>query len=211
MAASKMLVCGWGSRRQWGDVVIRADAAIQAEAEVEEEEANAEGASLGFWKRVKRPVMQTLAGTTYIHIQAVVDMWGVGRPREQLLLTGPAHSSSLWEGTGRLASHIWLSRPVPPYSLQEGAGRHNEGAGRYHVGIWPSRPVHFCSPGRPTCFGHLTQWPAHPSSMWEVAGRPRNEFLLPFMVCMEGHTPGIHLMTHLFTPAYYIPELYVVI
>ncbi|KAG1877558.1 hypothetical protein F4604DRAFT_1680210 [Suillus subluteus] len=160
----------------------------------------------------------------------LVSATGVGRPREQLLLTGPAHSSSLWEGTGRLASHIWLSRPVPPYSLQEGAGRHNvsiwpsrpvhfcmppyslrEGAGHYHVGIWPSRPVHFCSSGRPTCFGHLTQWPAHPSSMWEVAGWPRNEFLLPFMVCMEGHTPGIHLMTHLFTPAYYIPELYVVI
>ncbi|KAG1838694.1 hypothetical protein F4604DRAFT_1995599 [Suillus subluteus] len=84
------------------------------------------------------PVMQTLAGTTYIHIQAVVDMWGVGRPREQLLLTGPAHSSSLWEGTGRLASHIWLSRPVPPYSLQEGAGRHNVQAGRHALGISPS-------------------------------------------------------------------------
>ncbi|KAG1882274.1 hypothetical protein F4604DRAFT_1678668 [Suillus subluteus] len=71
----------------------------------------------------------------------LVSATGVGRPREQLLLTGPAHSSSLWEGTGRLASHIWLSRPVPPYSLQEGAGRRN-------VSIWPSRPVHFCICGK---------------------------------------------------------------
>ncbi|KAG1861217.1 hypothetical protein F4604DRAFT_1684046 [Suillus subluteus] len=106
----------------------------------------------------------------------LVSATGVGRPREQLLLTGPAHSSSLWEGTGRLASHIWLSRPVPPYSLQEGAGRRNvsiwpsrpvhfcmppyslrEGAGRYHVGIWPSRPVHFCSPGLADML-----WASHP-------------------------------------------------
>jgi hypothetical protein len=49
-----MFVCGRGSRRQWGDVVIRADAAIRAEAEAEAEEANTEGASLGFWKRMKR-------------------------------------------------------------------------------------------------------------------------------------------------------------
>jgi hypothetical protein len=56
MAASNMFDCGRGRKqRQWSDVEIRADMAIQAEVVAEEAEAIAEGqgGSLSLWKRAK--------------------------------------------------------------------------------------------------------------------------------------------------------------
>ncbi|KAG1767474.1 hypothetical protein EV702DRAFT_1146702 [Suillus placidus] len=53
--ASKSVYRGRGRRHQWGDITVRAEAAIMAEVIAEETEARAEGteASLGFWKRGK--------------------------------------------------------------------------------------------------------------------------------------------------------------
>jgi len=54
--ASKNVVQGRGSKRQWDDVEIRADLMIRTEAVAEGAEANGEGTevSLGLWERVRR-------------------------------------------------------------------------------------------------------------------------------------------------------------